>query len=227
MTPQVEAIFVRIRTAERELEREFAAQQERWHFRIQQNRVQFGREVRQAHARLRQGIAAFLLKSNLLSLITAPVIYSLIVPLVLVDVWISLYQRVCFPVYGIPRVPRRRFFAIDRHRLAYLNGIEKTNCVYCGYANGLFAYVREVAARTEQYWCPIRHARPVAAPHRRYQLFVDFGDAEGYHRQLPVLRQSYYGENEEQLRPIPAGPTGDAPDFRKDGPPEAAGRAAR
>ena len=66
---------------------------------------------------------------------------------------------------------------IDRHRLAYLNAIEKANCVYCGYANGLLAYVREVTARTEQYWCPIRHARPIRAPHRHYQRFFDYGDA--------------------------------------------------
>ena len=30
------------------------------------------------------------------------------------------------------RVRRSRYFVIDRHHLAYLNGIEKLNCVYCG-----------------------------------------------------------------------------------------------
>jgi hypothetical protein len=28
------------------------------------------------------------------------------------------------------------------------------NCVYCGYFNGLIAYVQEIAARTEQFWLP-------------------------------------------------------------------------
>jgi hypothetical protein len=78
-------------------------------------------------------------------LLTAPVIYSAIVPIALIDVWLTLYQTICFPVYGIPRVPRSRFLVVDRHHLAYLNGIEKLNCVYCGYANGMFAYLREVA----------------------------------------------------------------------------------
>ena len=77
---------------------------------------------------------------------------------------------------------------IDRHHLAYLNGIEKLNCVFCGYANGVFAYLREIAGRTEQYWCPIRHARRVRAPHAHYHEFVDFGDAAGYQQQLPILR---------------------------------------
>jgi hypothetical protein len=79
---------------------------------------------------------------------------------------------------------------MDRRRLAYLNGIEKANCTFCSYANGLFAYVREVAARTEQYWCPIKHARRIAAPHRRYDAFFDYGDAEGFRRGLVALRRT-------------------------------------
>jgi hypothetical protein len=77
---------------------------------------------------------------------------------------------------------------MDRNRLGYLNGIERVNCTFCSYANGLLAYVREVAARTEQYWCPIKHARPVPAPHPRYHTFLDYGDAAGYRRRLTSLR---------------------------------------
>ena len=54
----------------------------------------------------------------------------------------------------------------------------------------LLAYVREVAARTEQYWCPIKHARPAPAPHRHYQQFLDYGDARGYRRELPAIRRA-------------------------------------
>jgi len=97
---------------------------------------------------------------------------------------------VCFPIYGISRVHRRAYFAIDRRQLAYLNGIEKINCTFCSYANGFIAYTREVAARTEQYWCPIKHARAIRAPHARYQLFFDYGDAEGYRHQLGALRRT-------------------------------------
>ena len=100
--------------------------------------------------------------------------------------WITAYQRVCFPMYGISPVRRSAFIVIDRHHLGYLNGIEKLNCVFCGYANGVFAYIREVAGRTGQYWCPIRRGKRVRA--LRYHEFVDFGDAAGYHRRLPLLR---------------------------------------
>jgi hypothetical protein len=145
---------------------------------------------RQAHRRLRQSIPAYIRDSNVLSLVTAPVIYSLILPFVLLDLWVTIYQWVCFPIYGVARVPRRAYFVIDRHKLAYLNGIEKINCTFCSYANGLIAYVREVAARTEQYWCPIKHARTIPTPHGRYHLFFDYADAESYRRRLPTLRRA-------------------------------------
>lgn len=106
------------------------------------------------------------------------------------ELWVTTYQWICFPIYRIPRVRRRTYCVLDRHRLGYLNGIEKANCVFCGYANGVIAYVREVAARTEQYWCPIKHATSVPAPHDRYHLFLDYGDAEGYREQLPILRRA-------------------------------------
>jgi hypothetical protein len=57
-------------------------------------------------------------------------------------------------------------------------------------SNGVFAYVREVAGRTEQYWCPIRHAKRIPAPHVHYRQFVDYGDAEGYRRRLLFLRKA-------------------------------------
>jgi hypothetical protein len=94
----------------------------------------------------------------------------------------------CFPVYGIPRVRRRDYLAFDRGQLAYLNAIEKLNCAYCSYANGLLAYVREIASRTEEYWCPIKHARRVLGVHPRYGRFVDYGDGDAYRHDLERLR---------------------------------------
>ena len=53
----------------------------------------------------------------------------------------------------------------------------------------------EIAGRTEQYWCPIRHAKRVRAPHAHYREFVDYGDAAGYQQQLPLLRAKLKDEN--------------------------------
>jgi hypothetical protein len=190
MSPQVEPIRKRLRDAERDVLEDITAGRRRWRYRIRRGRVWFDQEVEQAHRRLRQTIPSYVREGSLRSLLTAPVIYSLLVPLGVLDAWVWAYQWICFPIYGIARVRRRRYFIMDRRRLAYLNGIEKANCTFCSYANGLIAYVREVAARTEQYWCPIKHARRIAAPHRRYDVFFDYGDAAGYRRGLLTLRRT-------------------------------------
>jgi hypothetical protein len=190
MTPDAARIATRLREAERDVLHDIAVGRRRWHYRIDRGRVWFDKEVQKAHRRFRQTIPSYVRQGSVLSLLTAPVIYSLVVPLALLDAWVWTYQWICFPIYGIARVPRRGYFAMDRRRLAYLNGIEKVNCTFCSYANGLIAYIREVAARTEQYWCPIKHARAVAAPHGRYQAFFDYGDAEGYRRGLTTLRRA-------------------------------------
>ncbi|PIR15561.1 MAG: hypothetical protein COV48_13660 [Elusimicrobia bacterium CG11_big_fil_rev_8_21_14_0_20_64_6] len=78
---------------------------------------------------------------------------------------------------------------VDRPgRLRYLNWLERLNCDYCGYANGPVAYAREVSTRTEQYFCPIKHAAHLAGAHLRYQKFADFGDAQAYRENMTPLR---------------------------------------
>lgn len=150
----------------------------------------FDADVRRAHRKLRQRLRSFMAEASLGNVLTAPLVYSLIVPFALLDAWVTIYQRLAFPVYGIAPVRRRPYFAFDREHLAYLNGIERFNCWYCAYGNGVAAYVREVAARTEQYWCPIKHARRLRNPHGHYDNFVDFGDVASYKRRLPMLRQA-------------------------------------
>ncbi len=189
MPSHLDELLERIAELEQQVETELNHARETWRYGIRAGRVRFERDVRLAHARLRQSVPRFLRDSSLRNVLTAPIIYSMVVPIALLDLSFTLYQHICFPAYGIARVPRSTYIVIDRHRLAYLNAIEKMNCVYCGYANGTFAYVREIAARTEQYWCPIRHATRVRAPHAHYRHFVEYGDADGYRKQLPLLRQ--------------------------------------
>jgi hypothetical protein len=123
--------------------------------------------------------------------LTTPFIYAQAIPLLLLDISVTLYQWLCFPVYGIPRVVRKPYFAFDRYRLGYLNPVQKLNCTYCTYANGVIAYTREVTARTEAYWCPIRHSRRMRDPHRLYGAFSEFGDARAFRmQQRPRARSS-------------------------------------
>lgn len=130
-------------------------------------------------------------KRRWMATLTGPVIWLCVIPILLADLIGSFYQAVCFPVYGIPKVRRRDYLAFDRHRLGYLNVIEKLNCDYCAYVNGILAYFTEIAARTEQYWCPIKHATCAKCAHSRYRHFIDYGDAEGYRTQFETARRDY------------------------------------
>jgi hypothetical protein len=188
MSSYVDRIVTNIRDAEEALSRDVRTQQRRWRYGVRRGRVWFDREVRHAHRQLKQSVPAFLREASLLNLLTTPLIYSLALPFLLLDLWVTAFQWTCFPIYGIARVRRRSYLVIDHHKLAYLNTIEKAHCMYCSYVNGLVSYVREIAARTEQYWCPIKHSRVIAAPHGHYQLFFDYGDAAGYRRGLAGVR---------------------------------------
>jgi len=182
-------LLKRIRALEEELEAELARRRAEIRSAVQQRTARLGNGVHDAQRRLRTGLYRFLRETEPQTYLTAPVIYSLVVPLALLDLAITAFQWTCFPAYGIPRVRRGPYIALDR-RLPFLNAIEKVNCVYCGYANGVIAYAREVASRTEQYWCPLKHARRVPGAHRRYFGFLEPDDAEGYRMRLETLRHA-------------------------------------
>lgn len=188
MSTQTERLLARIRALQDEIEEDIRRGRERFRYRLENGRVVFEAEMRERHRALRVRLLTFLRGARPMVLVTAPVIYALIVPFVLLDIFVTIYQRVCFPVYGIERVRRGDFIRLDRHHLAYLNGVQKLNCIYCGYANGLISYVQEIAGRTEAYWCPIKHAARVGGHHAYYAQFVDYGDAEGYGPGLEASR---------------------------------------
>jgi hypothetical protein len=123
--------------------------------------------------------------------LAAPAIYGMAIPLLLLDVSATVYQYVCSVVYGIPRVRRSDYLVIDRHRLPYLNPVEKIHCLYCSYANQLVEYAREINARSEQFFCPIKHARRTMDPHRRTARFFEYGDARAYHQNLGTIRKDW------------------------------------
>jgi len=189
MPTATDKLLARIRVLQDELEQEFTRRRAQFRYRLENDRVVFESEIRRHHREFRVRLGTFLRQTRPLVVLSAPVIYSLILPFVLLDLFVTLYQRICFPVYGIARVKRADFIRIDRHHLAYLNGLQKLNCIYCGYCNGLIGYVQEVAGRTEAYWCPIKHAARVGAHHAYYAQFVDYGDAEGFGAGLQASRK--------------------------------------
>lgn len=191
---RIEEIAAEIVRLQGELDREILRRRDTLGWRLHDGLVEFEHGVTMEHRRLKRSAAAFIASAPPATVLTAPVIYSLILPLALIDLWASTYQAICFRAYRLPRVQRRDYLAFDRQALAYLNWIERLNCWFCAYANGVAAYVREIASRTEQYWCPIKHALKITSPHKRYHAFVDYGDAEGYRDRLSRLRQELRAE---------------------------------
>jgi hypothetical protein len=188
MNQRIAGIIDSIHRLEAELEAEFAKRRMELAFTVKGRAVHFELPVLRRHRQLKTSLVRYILGARLLLVLTAPVIYMLVIPFAVLDLFVSFYQFVCFPVFGIPRVRRGDYLVMDRSQLAYLNALEKINCAYCSYANGVIAYVREVASLTEQYWCPIKHAQRVSGAHARYSKFVDYGDAENYRSELGALR---------------------------------------
>lgn len=188
MNEQISRLLKEITRLEDELHDALQAQQAEIRYRIEGARVRFEHAVLKEHQQVKIGLLRWFRDSSVRNIVSAPFIYALVVPFILLDLGVTIYQAICFPLYRMPKVSRSRYILIDRHQLAYLNSVEKLNCVYCGYATGLLAYIREIAARTEQYWCPIKHARKVIAPHRRYARFLDFGEAADYQEHLERMR---------------------------------------
>jgi len=157
-------------------------------YRVDGKRIKFDKSVREAHQRSKTGLLQWFFKSRPPTVVVAPVIYGLIVPLLFLDLGLTVYQVICFPVYRIKKVRRSDYIVLDRWHLSYLNFMEKFNCAYCAYANGLLAYGTEIAARTEQYWCPIKHARKILGAPSRTQAFLAYGDDKNYQQRLSEFR---------------------------------------
>lgn len=189
--PAIEVLMEKIKLLETELIEELQKQQQEFSYEIRKRQVHFAENIILKHQQYSQQLLNYLLTAPLKHFLTVPFIWACLIPAILMDILVYLYQAVCFPIYGIPKVKRQDYIIFDRQYLHYLNLIEKLNCAYCSYFNGLLAYTQEIAARTEQFWCPIKHAQRLRKLHSRYQNFIEYGDAEGYRAYLESIRHNF------------------------------------
>jgi len=187
---RIDELIERIQALEDEVQVEFDKKRDDFRFVLDERRIRFSEEVALIQRESKRSLVRHVTEASPLSWITAPVIYLGVVPFFVLDLFLFLFQAICFPVYHIPKAKRSDYVVFDRGDLPYLNALEKLNCLYCGYANGLAAYFAEIAARTEQHWCPIKHARRIKAAHDRYPSFFEYGDAESYRLGLERLRDA-------------------------------------
>lgn len=187
----LEEIIADIQQLEQELLQELQKKQAEYCYIIEGKRIEFEAETRRYHKTLAKTLGRYFAEAQLLHILTAPVIYLCLLPALFMDLVVTIYQAICFRAYDIPRVDRDEHIIIDRHSLQYLNPLEKLNCLYCSYFIGLLAYIQEIAARTEQYWCPIKHARKLASIHSRYHKFLEYGDSAAYQDRLEEVRREF------------------------------------
>jgi hypothetical protein len=185
---KIRKIRNQITALENELNTAIEEQSDHLRYQPEGKRVVFEREIKEAHQITKLGVLRWFMTVRPQNYLTMPIIYGLAVPLLFFDLCISFYQLTCFPVYRISRVRRADYFVLDHQHLAYLNIIQKMHCMYCSYAVGLLAYAREITARTEQYFCPIKHARKILNAHSRYERFLNYGEADNFHGKLEEIR---------------------------------------
>jgi hypothetical protein len=69
----------------------------------------------------------------------------MLIPAIFLDICMFIYQNTAMRLYKIPLAKRSDYIVFDRKQLAYLNWIQKLDCIYCSYFNGLMQYSVEVA----------------------------------------------------------------------------------
>lgn len=113
--------------------------------------------------------------------LSVPFILMMIIPLVILDFFLEIFHNVCFRLYDIPLIKRSDYIKIDRYKLKYLTLLDKINCTYCSYGNGLFHYASTIAGKIENYWCAIKHEQSkgfVNPPH--HKDFVKHNDRKAF-----------------------------------------------
>jgi hypothetical protein len=197
MNHRVQQIITQITELKGELSSLVEEGESQLRYQVNGKRVVFEQAILVAHQRVKMEVFQWFRTVRPQNYLTMPLIYGAIIPLTFFDLCLSLYQVICFPIYRIARVNRDDYIVFDHQHLAYLNTIEKVHCMYCSYAVGMVAYGQEIIARTEQYFCPIKHARHVANAHSRYERFLDYGDGDQFQDKLESFRDNLAKEKDE------------------------------
>ncbi|USN58951.1 MAG: hypothetical protein H6767_02450 [Candidatus Peribacteria bacterium] len=180
MNSKISKILEDISKKREELYLEYEKLREKYGFHFANGKIVFNSEAKKKNRSFKESILNYLFSSQVRHLLSLPFIYMMIIPTVILDLFLSVYQHICFRLYHIPLVNRSEYITAERKQLDYLNVIQKFHCLYCSYVNGIFSFAVEVGGRTEKYWCPIKHAKKMRGGHDWEKHFADYGDPEGF-----------------------------------------------
>jgi len=190
MSDKINEIIAEIEAMKVKLGEEIAQQEGHISYEIHNGYVEFEKDVLDKQKENMKNLLAWFREVPLLHLLTSPLIYAMVIPAMFFDLILFIYQQVVFRVFKFKFLKRSYYIVFDRHYLGYLNPIEKLNCMYCSYFNGLMHYASAIASRTELYFCPIKHAKKIVYKHEYYNDFLAYGDDENYQKKLKALREN-------------------------------------
>jgi hypothetical protein len=188
MNDKIRELIEEIDAMKLKLAEEIDKQESHISYEIKNGYVTFEKEVLSKQRENMKNLLTWFREVPLLHLLTAPLIYAMVIPAIIFDVLLFVYQQIAFRIFKFEFIKRSDYMHFDHHYLGYLNAIEKFNCLYCSYFNGLMLYASAIAGRTELYFCPIKHAKKVIAQHKYYEEFLSYGDEEDYQKKLKELR---------------------------------------
>ncbi|WP_373017782.1 hypothetical protein [Thiomicrorhabdus sp.] len=108
-------LIAEIKQLEAELLQELQKQEDKFLYKTENHKVVFDEAALKKHKQQASNLFAYLAEVPILNFITFPVIWFGIFPALFMDLVVSIYQSICFRVYGIPRVKRSDYIVIDRH----------------------------------------------------------------------------------------------------------------
>jgi hypothetical protein len=188
MNDKIREIVEEIEDMKLKLAEEIAEQEDHIKYEIHTGYVKFENEVLSRQKKNMKNLLLWFREVPFLHIIAAPIIYIMIIPSVIIDITLFIYQQIIFRVFKFKFIKRSDYIIFDHQYLGYLNPVEKINCLYCSYVNGLMQYASAIAGRTELYFCPIKHAKKVIHKHDYYDRFLSYGEGEDYQERLKELR---------------------------------------
>jgi len=191
MSDKIREMIEEIEDMKKKLGEEIAQHEKHISYEIQNGYVRFEKEVLDKQKENMKNLLSWFREIPPLHLLTSPIIYGMVIPAILFDMILFLYQQIIFRIYKFEFVKRSDYVVFDRQYLGYLNPIEKINCMFCSYFNGLMHYASAIASRTELYFCPIKHAKKIAYQHEYYDEFLIYGDEDEYQKKLKELRKKF------------------------------------
>lgn len=117
MFSKINEILKRMDELKSQLQTEYESLMERYDYAIENRKIVFSEKAKGLQKNLRESIPHYLLSAEIRNILSAPFIYAMIVPAVVLDLFLTMFQHTAFPLYGIEKVKRSDHIVFDRRFL--------------------------------------------------------------------------------------------------------------